>query len=285
MSAYSPQSKPAWGPHLLLAGLVTILVFGACGTTNLLREDAARQPLVLRHHVQRGTFLLLPVYYDTLNTDLIYQGQVLLPTAAECVAPAKPKQRLLTRRVRHLAGPEPRWVFELSCPDGQTRSLYLLRLSPGGPAFHRIGALHGWMSYNLEELIPLTDTLTYFADTNQFGALFDWRSFESTPVVLPALDALRWRAQGPDVHYSLSPDRQILARVYRETRPAAPVAPGTSPAQAAQSLVRLTIDSYDLRPQTTRRLILDSLRLPPVELPLLTEWTQTNGRWELLPRR
>lgn len=287
--ARSHHSLPDWRPRLLLAGLVTILVFGACGTAQLLREDAARQPLVLRHHVQRSTVLFMPVFYDTVSTDLLYQGQVLLPTAPECPAPVGSKsggkpQRLLIRRVRPLTGPEPRWVFQLICPDGQTSSVYLLRLPPGGPAFHRVGAWHnGWGRDGREALMPLTTTLSYLADTDSSGTLFDWQRFAGTPVVLPGLRELRWRSRGANVAYSLSPDQRILARVYREIRPGAGASPGASPAQAAQSLIRLTIDSYDLSQRRPRRLVLDSLRLPPLALPQLTEWTQTDGRWELLP--
>lgn len=288
MSARSPRLKPGWGPRLLLAGLVTILVFGACGTAQLLREDAARQPLLLRHHVQRTT-ILFTTKFDTLSTDFIYRGEVLLPTAAECpaptaIGPGSGPRRLRVSQVRPLAGPEPRWLFELDCADGRTRSMYLLRLPAGGPEFHRVGPWPGWAWNTRKALLPLTDTLSYLADTDSSGALFDWQRFESTPVVLPRNGAVRWLRQSNEVVYSLSPNRRILARVCREVRPGAGVSPGLNPAQAAQSLVRLTIDSYDLDQRSPRRLVLDSLRLPPIALPKLIEWTQANGRWELLPR-
>lgn len=71
----------------------------------------------------------------------------------------------------------------------------------------------------------------------------------------------------------------------REIRRVAAAA-SADPVQLTLPLVRLTIDAYNLNQRSTRRLVIDSLRLvpTPIELRRLVGWSQIDGRWELLPR-
>jgi hypothetical protein len=264
------------GARLLLAGLVALLVFGACGSVEILRRARPARPLEVRYTIKRLHVLwLFTINRDTLRATLHYRGQELRPPA-ECPAEAG-ASRPVVQNAWRLPGAEARWLLQVRC--GPAYLAYVLRLPASGPEFMRVGSISYLPYHRWPRLRPVAGgDVAYLAETDTSGWLVNWQARRSEAVVLPALWPVRWYPR-QNTTYTVSPDQRVLARVYR---PLVATSPDKPWLQAPGR--QLVIDQYDLDRHSPRRLTVEGNYPPRAALLTLAEWTQTNGRWELLPR-
>ena len=274
-----PVPAALW-PRLLLAGLVTGLVLGACGSTQFLRSDRRARPLVVRYTVERSHFLyFLGLGRDTVDTEFLYKKVPQVP-------PNTCDRQVYFSQSLRLPGPEPRWLVRTHCPDTDLAydSMFLLRVPTTGPVWQHVGpARQGLLRYSLHWLS--NSTALWLAGQNETGTLLDLTTLQASPTWLPALPY-------GDKHqpvYLLSPDRRVMARVHSPdttTRYQRIYDDGARKVRRWKSAPWLLISEYNLDTHSPQSLTLDGIYVAPSQLQNSVEWTHPAGSpWTLRPRQ
>ena len=267
-------------PRLLLAGLVTGLVLGACGSTDFLRSDRRARPLVVRYTVERSHFLyFMGLGRDTIDTEFLYKKVPQVPTST-CG-----RQVYLSQTLR-LPGPEPRWLVRTHCPNtnAATDSVFLLRVAATGPVWLRVGpAPRTRLRQSIHWLVD--GTALWLTDHDQAGTLLDLTTLQSSPIWLPAMPY----GDSHEPVYLLSPDRRVLARVHSPdtaTRYQRIYVDGAWQKRRWKSEPWLIISEYNLDTHSPQSLTLEGIYTPPAQLPNSVEWTHPAGSaWTLRLRQ
>ncbi|MCA8832621.1 hypothetical protein [Hymenobacter pini] len=210
----SASARPApWRARLLLGGLLVVLVFGACSTSEFTAENTSRYaPLVLRYHVRKTTNLFIFTSYDTLSFEVRYRGQLLLPQNV-CSFDSVASSMQDIQAVPHQSG---RWLVRVRChPYGNiSQAVYLLQLTPAGARFYLAGT-------ETKDNYPPTFALladgraVWVPRTDTSGTLFDLEQLQGFAVEFPALpDSIHSVFSEPTEAYYLAPDRRTLARLF-----------------------------------------------------------------------
>ncbi|WP_400192100.1 hypothetical protein [Hymenobacter sp. B81] len=265
-----------WWPRLLLAALVVVQVLGACGSFKFTTEDARQAPIVLRHTVDKRSFLHFFLRsYDTLRTDIVYQGREL---RAACPGGTT---RASWSRLRRAPGPEPRWLAQSNC--GGQRAVYLIGLRAGQPELQLLGTVR-YGSY-MPDLVPLAEErFAYYAASDSTGTLIDWQTGRPEAVRLPALR--RFRAGQPQrPAYTLAPDHRTLARLHSPDTATTVLVVGGVRTRRPGPAPALVIDYYELEKHRAHRLLLPGRYLPPAALLGAVHWEHDPAAgWRLQAR-
>lgn len=266
-------------PRLLLAGLVTGLVLGACGSAKIVRNDRRAAPLVVRYTIKRTNLLFfIEVDRDTLRTEFLYNKALQVPVGT-CLPDSK--QVYFSQSLR-LPGPEPRWLVRAQCPN--TDSVFLLRVPTTGPVWLRMGpAPRILLRYSIRWLAD--GTALWLAGQNETGTLLDLNTMQASPTWLPALPTGGNNAPV----YSLSPDRRVMARLYSPdttTRYPRIYVDGAWQRRQSKTASQLIISEYNIDTHSPQSLTLDGMYVHEVELLNSVEWTHPAGSpWTLRLRK
>ncbi|RSK48497.1 hypothetical protein [Hymenobacter rigui] len=206
--------RPAsWRARLLLGGLLVVLVFGACSTSDFTAENASKYaPLVLRYRVRKTTNLFIFTSYDTLGFEVRYRGKLLAPRnlcSPDSVEPG-------AEDIQPLRHYQARWLLRFRCfpYGGSAQAVYLLQLTPAGTRFHLVGT-EGKVDHTATFHLLADDRAVWVPRTDTSGTLFDLELLRSFSMVFPALpDSIRSVYGGPVEAYFLAPDRRTLARLF-----------------------------------------------------------------------
>jgi hypothetical protein len=274
-------------PRLLLAGLVTGLVLGACGSSQFLRSDRHARPLVVRYTVERKHLLyIIGLGRDTIYTEFRYKKVPQVPPA---VCQTTSREVFFSQSLR-LPGPEPRWLVRTHCPDTDvaTDSVFLLRVPATGPVWLRVGpAPRIKLHYAIHWLAD--GTALWLAGDNGAGTLLDLTTLQAAPTWLPALPTGINSAPVYSLLYLLSPDRRVMARLHSpDTTTHYPhiYVDGTWQMRRMKETPHLIITEYQLDTHSPQSLTLDGVYVSPAQLPNAVEWVRPAGsQWTLRLRQ
>jgi hypothetical protein len=267
--------------RLLLGGLLVVLVFGACSTSDFTVENATRYaPLTVQYTVRKQTSLFVFATYDTLASTLLYRGHPILPRnlcRPDTVEPT------LTQ-FQAVPGYRGRWLLRVQCwlTGGAHQATYLLRYTASGFRIHHIGddisghtaAAFNLLGDNRAVWVPRTDTS---------GTLFDLDQLRGFAVEFPALpDSVRSSYDSSVEVYCLAPDHRTLARLFSPDTATQAVLRISASQPAKAPAPALYLDEYNT---ATRRLHRHRLpgRLLLADNPLQnTRWRQDSvARWHV----
>jgi|GEM_PF-6800724 len=267
-------------PRLLLAGLVTGLVLGSCGSVYILRKDRRARPLVVRYKI-RGVHLLYIIRtgLDTVDTEFLYKKVPQAP-------PGPCGWHMYLSQTLRLPGPEPRWLVRAHCPDTDVASdsVFLLRVPATGPVWLRMGpAPRILLRYSIRWLAD--GTALWLAGQNETGTLLDLNTMQASPTWLPALPTGGNNAPV----YSLSPDRRVMARLYSPdttTRYPRIYVDGAWQRRQSKTAPQLIISEYNIDTHSPQNMTLDGIYVHEAELLNSVKWTHPAGSsWTLRLRK